>query len=66
MFNPNKFKGLMNARRKNKNIDPNDEDKIELEKNDLLAMIIAAFITLWPALIITIGMILFAYWFMIR
>ena len=41
-------------------------EKIELEKNDMPALIIAGFITLLPALLIVLALILGVAWFFLR
>lgn len=40
-----------------------EEEGIELEKKDRLAMILAAFIVFIPALLLVLGVFLFAIWF---
>jgi len=41
-------------------------DKIELEKGDFLAMVIAAFITFLPVLLITLFVFFGLFWFIFR
>jgi flagellar biosynthesis/type III secretory pathway M-ring protein FliF/YscJ len=41
-------------------------DKIELEKGDFLAMVIAAFITFLPVLLITLFVLFGLIWFVFR
>ena len=51
----------------NKNTNTDDlQEKIELEKNDMAALLIAGFITLLPALLIVMAMVLGVFWFFIR
>lgn len=40
-----------------------EEEGIELEKKDRLAMVLAAFIVFIPALLVVIGVFLFVIWF---
>lgn len=40
-----------------------EEEGIELEKKDRLAMILAAFIVFIPALLLVLGVFLFVIWF---
>ena len=50
---------------KNINID-NEQEKIELEKNDMAALLIAGFLTMLPALLIILAMIFGVSWFFLR
>lgn len=50
---------------KNLNID-NEQEKIDLEKNDMAALLIAGFITMLPALLIVLALILAVTWFFVR
>ncbi|GHU90240.1 hypothetical protein FACS1894202_09700 [Clostridia bacterium] len=38
----------------------------ELEKGDIPAIIIAAFLTLWPALLVVAALLAGLYWFAVR
>ena len=71
-FGKDKLDKMMEARREEnkekeaENSSDADDDKVELEKGDMLAIIIAAFLSLLPALFIVIGFILFVYWIFMR
>ena len=63
MFFQNKVNKVFNT----KDIDLDREsDKIELEKNDMPALLIAGFVTLLPALLIILALILGVSWFFLR
>ena len=63
MFFQNKVNKVFNK----KDIDLDREsDKIELEKNDMPALLIAGFVTLLPALLIILALILGVSWFFLR
>ena len=63
MFFLNKVNRVFNATKNNSNEEP---DKIELEKNDMAALLIAGFITMLPALLIVMALILGVTWFFVR
>ena len=61
------FKKKIDRVLKNKNTNTDDlQEKIELEKNDMAALLIAGFITLLPALLIVMAMVLGVFWFFVR
>ncbi|MDR1644171.1 MAG: hypothetical protein LBT59_31115 [Clostridiales bacterium] len=61
----------MFKKRLDKLIDVNETEqkaetiKDELEKGDLPAILLAAFLTLWPCIIFAIGMLLLLYFFVL-
>ncbi|HBB28529.1 MAG TPA: hypothetical protein DC000_04645 [Clostridiales bacterium] len=63
MFFKKKVDKVLDA--KKINID-NEQEKIELEKNDMAALLIAGFITMLPALLIVLAIILGVTWFFLR
>jgi hypothetical protein len=60
---------MLNKNRTEKLVNLKDADKnsrilrVEMEKGDLPAIIIAAFLTLWPAIAIIIGLMLLLLYF---
>ena len=63
MFFLVKIKKTMEATK----VDPeNAPEKIELEKNDLAALLIAGFITLLPAALVVLAIFLGVAWFFTR
>ena len=63
MFFLDKVNRVFKATNKNKDEEP---EKIELEKNDMLALLIAGFITMLPALLIVLALFLGVAWFFLR
>lgn len=63
MFFKKKVDKVLDA--KKINID-NEQEKIELEKNDMAALLIAGFITMLPALLIVLAIVLGVTWFFLR
>ncbi len=63
MFFLNKVNRVLNATKADPDKAP---DKIELEKNDMAALLIAGFVTLLPALLIVMAIILGVFWFFAR
>lgn len=63
MFFLNKVNRVLNATKADPEKAP---DKIELEKNDMAALLIAGFVTLLPALLIVMAIILGVFWFFAR
>ena len=69
MFNSNtpgssrreKLEGILEARRKAKGI-ADDEETVELEKGDLFAMLVGAYIAYLPAVLIPIGVLIVVGW----
>lgn len=61
------FQNKLNKVLKETKVDPEKApDKLELEKNDMAALLIAGFITLLPALLIVTALILGVSWFFLR
>ncbi|QSX07410.1 hypothetical protein JYG23_08350 [Sedimentibacter sp. zth1] len=63
MFGNNKVKKVLSATRVNMQ---NAPEKIELEKNDMLALIIAGFVALLPALLVVLVLIIGVSLFFLR
>jgi len=58
---PERFTRLVGKKKTQKELDEH-YDKIELEKGDFFAMIIAAFITFFPVLLIAMAVLFGALW----
>jgi len=64
MFLPSRLKDLLGKKKAKEKLDKHydDMEKAELEKGDFLAMVIAAFITFLPVLIITLVVFFSLLW----
>jgi len=52
------------SKNKNKNENNQDNEPVEMEKGDLLAIIIACLVTILPILLFLTGLIVLAIWFL--
>jgi hypothetical protein len=63
MLFPERFKALLPKKKTREELDEH-YNKIELEKGDFLAMVIAAFITFFPVLILVMVLVYGLMWLM--
>jgi hypothetical protein len=61
MYFPERFKALLPKKKTKEELDEH-YDKIELEKGDFIAMVIAAIITFFPVLIVALGLLFGMLW----
>ena len=62
---PERYKSLFNKKKTKEELDEH-YDKMELEKGDFMAMVIAAFITFLPVLLITLLVLFALLWMFVR